>query len=386
MFQSDFVDREELPRQERIPKSVKKKNVQITANRAKSVMTGEFTKGSSARRWSAVKAVGFGVKAVLEEKPDVRDGRQRSISKLNDSLSGAETVDVIDGSQSFDYDGEIEKQITTKPKSVNEQFREMMDRCIARWDNGKNMKVEKLRSEALEEIGNSKLEFDAALSDDDFSNVESFFDSDDEDNFECMDNEVILLNFCERQSNYNSFASIPKNELRVGKTCSKSFIPHEQIISGPCIPYFGKWIDAGETAMPHFNFAHRDDLATAAENIFSGNLIADSSRQGIVSTGSQHTDQLSLTRISSEDNCEKFQKSFVTFPTDDANHEATKICQSKAVKACADEFSEGSKEGKLTTAAKSGENFFTDIWKENAVDETDKKEKETSKVSFLRLL
>ena len=33
VFQSDFVDREELPRQERIPKSVKKKNVQVTANR-----------------------------------------------------------------------------------------------------------------------------------------------------------------------------------------------------------------------------------------------------------------------------------------------------------------------------------------------------------------
>ena len=111
-------------------------------------MRGKLTKGSSARRWSAIKAVDFGVKAVLEEKPDVRDGRQRSISNLNDSLSGAETVDVIDGSQTFDCDGEMEK-----PKS--EQFSEMMDRCIARWDNGKNMKVAKLKSEALEEIGNS---------------------------------------------------------------------------------------------------------------------------------------------------------------------------------------------------------------------------------------
>ena len=49
VFQSDFVDREELPRQERIPKSVKKKIVQVTANRAKSVMTGELTKGSARR-------------------------------------------------------------------------------------------------------------------------------------------------------------------------------------------------------------------------------------------------------------------------------------------------------------------------------------------------
>ena len=109
-----------------------------------------MTKGSSTRRWSAVNVFGFGVKAVLEGKPDVRDGRQRSISQLNDSMFGAETVDVIDGSQSFDCDGEMEKQITTKPKSENEQFREMMDRCIARWDNGKNMKIAKLKSEALE--------------------------------------------------------------------------------------------------------------------------------------------------------------------------------------------------------------------------------------------
>ena len=133
---------------------------------------------------------------MLEEKPDVRDGRQRSSSKLNDSLSGAETVDVIDGSQRLDCDGEMEKQITTKPKSENEQFREMLDRCVARWDNGKNMKVAKLRSKALEEIGNSKLEFDATLSNDDFSDDDSFFDSDDEDKFECMDDDVFLLKYC----------------------------------------------------------------------------------------------------------------------------------------------------------------------------------------------
>ena len=161
LFRSYFVDREELPRQYRIPKSVKKKNVQVTANRAKSVMTEKLKKGFSTKRWSVMKAVGFGVKAVLEEKPDVRDGRQRSISKLNNSLSSAQTVDDIDGSQSFDYDGEMEKKITTKPISEIEKFREMMDRCIARWDKCNNMKTEKLRSETDEENFNSKLEFDA---------------------------------------------------------------------------------------------------------------------------------------------------------------------------------------------------------------------------------
>ena len=59
VFQSDFVDREELPRQERTPKSVKKKTVQVTTDSVKSVMTGILTKGSSAIQWSAIKAVGF---------------------------------------------------------------------------------------------------------------------------------------------------------------------------------------------------------------------------------------------------------------------------------------------------------------------------------------
>ena len=210
-------------------------------------MTGKLAKGSFVKRWSAVKAIGFGVNAVLEAKPDVRDGRHRISSKRNDSLSGAETVDVNDGSQSLDYDGEIEKQITTKPNSENEQFGEMMDRYIAWWDNGKNMKVAKLRSEALEEIGNSKLEFDATSSDDDFSDDDSFFDSDDEDKFECMDDDVFLLDFCERKSKFNCFALTPKNDLTVEKKCSKTLIPHEQIISGPCMPYFGKWINVGNS-------------------------------------------------------------------------------------------------------------------------------------------
>ena len=123
--------------------------------------------------------------------------------------------------------------------------------------------------------------------------------------------------------------------------------------------------------MPHINFANRDDLATAAENIFCGNLIANSSRQGIVSIESEHTDHPSLTRISSKDNCEKLQESFVTFPTDDKHREAIKISASKAAQAKTDRLSEWSKEEKLTTPAKSGENFFSKFWKENAVDETD---------------
>ena len=57
------------------------------------------------------------------------------------------------------------------------------------------------------------------------------------------------------------------------------------------MPYFAKPIDVGELPMPHFNFAQKGDLATTAEISLQGNLIADSSRQGKISTASQHTDQ-----------------------------------------------------------------------------------------------
>ena len=95
------------------------------------------------------------------------------------------------------------------------------------------------------------------------------------------------------------------------------------------MPYFGKWIDAGETAMPHFSVAQKSDLATTSEYNFRGHLIANSSRQSRMSTGSQHNDQLSLTRTSSNDSCEKVQEGFVTFPTDDAFCMETKGCKAR---------------------------------------------------------
>ena len=359
VFQSDVVDGEELQRQERTPTSDRKKDVQVKTDIiVKSVMTKKPAKISSTKGWSAIKAVGFGVKAVLEEKPDVRDGRQRSISKLNDSLSGAETVEVNDSSQNFVYDGETEKQITTKPKSENEQFKKMMDLCIARWDNSKKTKIAEQRNEALEEIEFSELEDDATFIHDDFSDEDSFFESDDEDKFYCMDNDVFLPNIRGRHSSSDSFVSTPGNELTVGKRCSSSLITLEEITSGPGVPWhFGKWIDVGETAMPHFSVAQKGELATAAENIVSGILIANNLRQGIVSTGSQHTDQLSLTRTS-EDNCEKLQGSFVSFPTDVADSEATKSCGSKAAKANTDGFLEESKEKKIDCTSEIRRKFF----------------------------
>ena len=372
----------EIDRLERTPTSDRKKDVQVKTDIiVKSVMTKKPAKISSTKCCSAIKAVGFGVKAVLDEKPGVRDGRQRSIFKLNDSLSSAETVDVNDSSQSFVYDGEIEKQITTKPKSENEQFKKMMNRCIARWDNSKKMKIAEQRNEALEEFDFSELEDDATFTHDDYSDDDSFFESDDEDKFFCMHDDVFLPNIRGRHCSSDSFVSTPGNELTVGKRCSKSLITLEEITSGPGVPWhFGKWIDVGEKAMPHFNFAQKNNLTTTAENIISGILIANNSRQGIVSTGCQHTDQLSLTRTS-EDNCEKLQGSFVSYPTDGADSKATKSCGSMAAKANTDGFLEESKEEKSTTPAQSGGNFFSENWKENAVDETDKNEKEDSKSS-----
>ena len=382
VFQSDVVDGEELQRQERTPTSDKKKDVQVKTDIiVKSVMTKKPAKSSPTKRWSAIKAVGFGVKAVLDEKPIVRVGNQGRTTELTDNSSGVETVadsNVIGGSRNFGSDGETEEQITTKTKSEDERFKEMMDRCIARWDIGKNMKIVEMRSEALEEINDSEVEDDGNLSEDDFSDDDSFFDSDDENKFECMDDDVVFQNICERHINSKSLELTTKNGLTVGKQCSKGLIASEYITSGPCMPYFGKWIDVGETAMPHFSVAQKGELATVAENIFSGNLIANSSRQGIVSTGSQHFDHISVTRTS-EDNSEKLQGSFVPFPTDGADRKATQSCGSKAAKANSDGFLEESKEEKSATAAKSGGNFFSENCRENEVDERDKFENEDSK-------
>ena len=259
VFQCDVVDGQ---RQERTPTSDKKKDVQVKTDIiVKSVMTKKPAKISSTKRWSAIKAVRFGVKAVLEENPKFRDGTKRSFSKLADSQSGVETVadsNVIGGNCTFNFYREMEEQITTKTKSEDEQFKKTMDRCIARWDNSKKMKIAEQRNEALEEINFSELEDDATFTHDDFSDDDSFFESDDEDKFYCMDDDVFLPNIRGRHSNSDSFVSTPGNELTVGKRCSKSLITLEEITSGPGVPWqFGKWIDIGKTAMPHFKFAQK---------------------------------------------------------------------------------------------------------------------------------
>ena len=234
----DVVDREELPRREWTPKSDKKKDAQVKTDIIlKSVMKKKPPKNSLTKHWSPIKAVGFGVKAVLEEKSSFVDGRQRITSKHIDTLSIAVTLvdlNVIGGSRNFNFDGEIEEQITTKTKSEEEQFKEMMVRCLARWDVGKNRKVAEQRSEALEETANSKLEGDANIGEDDLSDVYSFFDSDDENKFECMDNDVFLQNICERHINSESIDLTTKNGLTVGKQCSKGLRASDYITSGPC--------------------------------------------------------------------------------------------------------------------------------------------------------
>ena len=94
----------------------------------------------------------------------------------------------------------------------------------------------------------------------------------------------------------------------------------------------------------------------------------------------QHNEQISLTRTSSDDNCEKLHANFVTFTTDDAYCKAAESFESPVAKTNAEGFSELSKEEKLNAPAKFGESFFNSIWKECATDETDKKENENSNV------
>ena len=76
--------------------------------------------------------------------------------------------------------------------------------------------------------------------------------------------------------------------------------------------------------------------------------------------GSQHTDQLSLTRTSSEDYCEKLKANTETFPADNAYSKANKSCENNAAKAIADGFPELSKDEKSTIPLKLGY-FFVKI-------------------------
>ena len=182
MFQSDDVDIKELAGK-RATRKIEKVERVSTGVIVKSAMNKSPAKSSSTKRWSTTNAIGFGVKAVLKEKPKVIDGRQKSISKRTDRLSGVEIIadsNVINGSRNFNFDGEMEEQITAKTKSEDEQFKEMTDRCIERWDIGKNKKVAEMRSKALEEIANSELEDGAVFSDDDCSDDNSLFDSNSE--------------------------------------------------------------------------------------------------------------------------------------------------------------------------------------------------------------
>ena len=97
---------------------------------------------------------------MLEEKPDVRDESQESHSKSIDNQSILETVaDLNTGGSDEDFGSvrKIEQRNVAKAKTGDEQFKEKMDRCSARWEIGKNIKVEELRSEAREKIPNSKL-------------------------------------------------------------------------------------------------------------------------------------------------------------------------------------------------------------------------------------
>ena len=92
-------------------------------------MNKKPAKTSSTKRWPAIKVH----EAVLDEKPKVRDGRQRSTLKWTDSLSVVVTAadsNYIGSSQNFESDGEIEDHIKTKIRPEDEQFKETMDQNI----------------------------------------------------------------------------------------------------------------------------------------------------------------------------------------------------------------------------------------------------------------
>ena len=263
----------------------------------------------------------------------------------------------------------------SKPKSEDEQFKETMDQNISWWDIDKNMTGAVLRSEALEKIDNRELKVDVTFKDDDFSDDNSFFDSEDENMLDCMDDDVFPPNVPERYSNSEPVKPTTKNELTIRKACCKGLIACQYFTSGHGLPYFGKWIDVEETCMPHLTSAKDFFPVSAAEGTFSGNSVATELHQETSITGSRKIDRIDVSLKSLREKCENLKESFLTSPADDAHRKATKNCEKTAAKANADGSPEASKAKKLTTA-KLGGTFFAKIWKERVVAKTDNRQNE----------
>ena len=74
---------------------------------------------SLSKSCSAKKAIGFGVNAVLNEKPDIRDESQENRSKKTDNWSPLETVvdsNTVGCDWNFDSDREVVESIVAKSK------------------------------------------------------------------------------------------------------------------------------------------------------------------------------------------------------------------------------------------------------------------------------
>ena len=379
VFQSFDVDRKEVESKEVTQKIEMKVERGSADDIDKSVMTKKPAKISSNKHWPAIKVVGF--EAVRDEKTKVRDGRQRRTLRWNDNLSVVETAadsNYIGGNQKCDSNGEREDQNTTKPKPEDEHFKEKMDQNISLWDIGKKMTGAQLRSEALEETANRELEDDITFSDDNVSD-NSFFNSDNEKNFDCMDDDVFLPNFPERHINSEPFNQTNRNELTTSKPCCKGLIACQYITSGHCLPYFGKWIFVGETCMPHLTSAKDFVPTLAAGGTLSSNWVATELHQESSSTESQTMDRIDVSLKSLGGKCEILEESFLTSPAYDAHRQATKSCENRAAKANADGTPEGSTEEKSTTPPNLGKNFFPRSGKKTQLTKqtTDKKKTRT---------
>ena len=91
---------------------------------------------------------------MLKEKPDVKDESQENRSKKTDNRSSLENVvhlNTVGCAWNFDSDREAVESIVVKSKNDDEQFKKLMNRCIAGWDIGKSCHVDEKRSEALKE-------------------------------------------------------------------------------------------------------------------------------------------------------------------------------------------------------------------------------------------
>ena len=158
----------------------------------------------------------------------------------------------------------------------------------------------------------------------------------------------------------------------------------QQIGTGPCLPYFGKWISFGETCMPLLTAANNCVWASTAGGKFSWNWIATDLHDASSSNASKKIDRIHLSRK----NCECLAERFLT--TKDTLKGATKCFKNMASTVDSDNVEMECKEdvtvSDVTTPDTLAKSPFPRSWKKQAIVKKSNKENNSKTLQFWKLL